>query len=283
MKIAVCIASRNRPEQLSLEVSVMRTLESGHHDVEYIVGCDLDDHDTAIACENLGVKKAAAERPTVLAQVHNRLIQNNEADCYVPFPDDAIVLCQEWDEVIADSVDRSRLVFGWDDVLTEGELTYPVITAAWKRATDKVFTEHFPFWFADTWLHEVYRFATNSECRIIPDFSVGGKRGKTQNLRDLDFWWGFFNATRIIRVKEAYQIYRKINNNALRMSENDFVASRKTWLDMGEQRDRYFRPLIKDLEANLADRRDPSIKYGVVKSMAEQYLKNHFLTPWGEI
>jgi hypothetical protein len=300
MRISVIFVSRGRPEQLRLAVNVMQTLESGENEVAYYLGCDNDDQATIDVGNFIKpVQKLIGERPKRgISEIQNRIVKQidgdvkgrgvkasdvKKSDAYVFFPDDGIVLTQNWDKPIEVALVKSMIV-GWNDVLTLGELTYPVISKRWVDLVDNVFVEMFPYWFADTWLHEVYRFVTNSEVPIIQNLMVGGRRGelRTQGMRDLDWWWGFFNATRKIRILQAYNVRLNMGDGSL--DYDDFVDSRHVLIEKGELRDRRFRPMIPTLEKKLAVDVDgePSAKYVALKAEAEKYLADHNLKVWNE-
>lgn len=273
------MVSRGRPEQLKLAVGVLRALASGKHDVSYIVGCDDDDYETQTMCNTLKVTPSVGPRPRGVSSLQNRVIRGVDADIYVPFPDDGIALAQNWDNLIAVVMAEKHLMIGWNDVLTRGELTYPVLSRAWVDAVDKPFgSELFSFWFGDTWMHEIYRFVTNQECMIINNLMVGGKSENTQNMRDLDFWWGLFNATRGARLKEAYGIHNRLYG--VNTDFDTFVRNRMKWVMMGEARDAHFRPNIPTLEKNMGTGAPPTERYQKSMAEAKSYLSNCSLEIW---
>jgi hypothetical protein len=95
---------------------------------------------------------------------------------------------------------------------------------------------------------------------------MGGKRGKTQGMRDLPFWFDFFARTRVERIREAEKVAREWGYTV------DVLRDRREQLEFLEQCDRNQLIRIKDYERIFnADRGEPSEVYKQVKAKAEAW------------
>lgn len=283
-KIAVCLLSRGRSRKLSSVITALDELSSDKNEILYFIGCDNDDPDTLAVADKLtreikNVFPIHSERPLTLGHAWNALVTDAKErfnpDFFMTYTDDAIPLSHHWDEKIRYLTTNNDVVswYGWD---TPGEFGNYAVTRKWYENIGYLCIPHFPFWFADTWTKEVYQFIYNRDVLVSRDLLLGGRKGKTTNLRHLDFWWGFFNATRILRIKEAYKI-SKFNGD-----EIQFTESRKEWIENGNFRDRYFRERIDELTKALGDASQPSARYILAKKNAEKFLIDNHLTSWSE-
>ena len=100
--------------------------------------------------------------------------------------------------------------FSWHEIQDPENHTTICLSRAWVQASGHFFAEHFPFWFADTWLKEVYGFVYGSDMPIIEQMKVSHKRAPTQNMHDLEFWFRVFAQTRGERIEEAKRIAKAI-------------------------------------------------------------------------
>jgi hypothetical protein len=163
--------------------------------------------------------------------------------------------------------------FSWFEVSAPSNVGYPTCTKAWLDKVGYIVPEHFPFWFMDTWFAELVWFTTNASVQVSQKLALFSKQEATQNLRDLEFWWKFFAATRPVRIMEAHRIAGGD------MPLEDFTASRAKWIMLGEQRDAQFigQQRLKDIEAAKGAIGEPSVRYLAAKARSEKYLEDHGL------
>ena len=127
--------------------------------------------------------------------------------------------------------------------------------------------EYFPFWFGDTWVAEVYELAHCRPLPIIQNLPWGGKRGKTRGMRDLEFWFDFFAATRIERIAEA---------RGVAFANSVKFDPPQAMLDDMKRRDAEQRARVPQFnEAFGADAGEPSETYLNMKATAQQWLREH--------
>lgn len=209
MKIDVIIPSRGREQRLFAGIVNLHALQSGQHDVRYTVLCDLDDPQTAATAKrirDIPVRVLESERRAV-NEWENEVIAQSDADAFMPWPDDYVCLAHGWDEAVAFVLGKVP-AFSWQEIQDPQNHTTIVLARKWVKAAGRFFTEHFPFWFADTWLKEVYGFVYGQNMPIIEQLQVSHKRSPTQNMHDLEFWFRVFAATRPERIAEAQRIAR---------------------------------------------------------------------------
>ena len=212
MKITVPIASRGRPAGLLSVLTTLDALATGNNQITYAVIADTDDLITS-ACLADWEERDMLPRGTVVyfgsrvktlnARV-NEAIAKHPADAYSSAVDDLFPLTQHWDAIYAAA--KELPAYCWQERNDPHNATLLVISEKWRQAVGRYYTEYFPFWFADTWIAEVYKLAFGDPIAVINQLCQGGKRGTTQGMRDLAFWFRFFAHTRAERIEEAQRI-----------------------------------------------------------------------------
>ena len=215
MKLSVIIPSRGRQRGLSTVVSGMHFLQSGKHEVTYGVICDEDDPETAKLCAALqaeGVPVAYTNGPRApsLGGMINRMAELLPGDVYVGINDDVLCLTRNWDDVIAQAVDKTPHGVFWWESDCEQQVLFPIITHRWKEANGGLFTDFFPFWYDDLCLVELWTMTTSQENIILPIRICDRPRTRTHRMRELKFWQKVYNGTRKLRVAKSYEIAEKL-------------------------------------------------------------------------
>lgn len=283
MKISILIPSRNRPRQLSAVITALREMESGENEVSYLVGYDKDDTLTPGAMENIGIPRVEylqmLDEVITIGGIWNHLASDISADIYSCMIDDAFPISPSWDKVMAAMVKQGIHAFSWFEVSAPQNVGYPTFTKEWlAKFPSGVLPEHFPFWWMDSWFAEMVHFVTNAGVPVHQQLALYSKQETTQNLRQVDHWWGFFNATRGLRLKKAYELVRP------EVSFEEFVASRKHFVDAATDRDAEFRGgRIEQLEKDRGVRTEPSIKYLVALKNSQEFLLKNGLILWQNI
>lgn len=237
MKLSVLIASRNRATQMTGVVAAMDGLRDGN--VEYCLRVDRDDHASIAAARSLEetypVKVVVGERPKILAATTNELARAATGDAFLVVGDDTFPLNVGWDGLIWKGMAQAEHGVAWVRQPNDPDPVIPVVTRRWFEAAGQIFVERFPFWFADTWLVEVlmYCYGHHGLCGLPAFF--GGNRGKTQRLRDLEFWARVYQNARPERLAEARRIGEKLGipwkpekfepiDRALEAADRSFIA-----------------------------------------------------------
>lgn len=213
MKITVGLPSRNRPAGLLSVLTAFNALATGTHEITYAVILDDDDYVTLEQFAHWdksgmlpdGVKLFTAARDRTVNARFNDAVKACPAEVYSQACDDSFPLAFHWDKLLAGAVAQIP-AFNWQECNDPTNATYPVLGSKWIEAVGRFYPEYFPFWFADTWIAEVFNLAFNKPIPVVNQLQMGGKRGHTQGMRDLAFWFDFFAATRIERIEEATRI-----------------------------------------------------------------------------
>lgn len=293
MKIAICIPTRNRPLLLISVLTAFDQLSSGKHEISYCIGVDEDD---AHAYE--AARLAAGHIPRIsicfvpkdvvtiggiwnyLAAGYKTAPEGEEPDIYLAHVDDALPIARYWDEMIVRYA-QHHPAFSWFDAELGTQAGYPIITKRWLRECGYFQAEHFPFWFCDTWFEEVFQFTFNRKILIPSPLAVGGKRGTTTNLRDLDFWWGFFNSMRRVRLLEAHGLSKTFGVLGSGATYQEFIVSRSHWINEATKRDVSFRgERLRVIEEARQEQKEPSARYLEAKRRAEAYMTARGMGLW---
>lgn len=269
MKLNILIPTRGRPYQLAAALYSLFFCASGKHEIQFCVACDEDDMPTQEALRALRPKMPLfvrlGPRPETLGSVANDLAAHWPADAYAIWADDLMCVTYGWDEVVAQAVEEKPYgVFWWTPA--RDEATYvPVVTEKWRAATGFVFTDHFPFWYDDIWLHELWIFATGED-PIALNARVVDKPRETQRMRDLHFWHEFYHGMRPLRVRQAREIAAKLG-----LGESALTPYIVPRLDAASKVPAGF---LEDIEEkNKAETTPPSDAYLRTKARAEKILK----------
>lgn len=189
-------------------------MASDRHEIEFIAACDSDDQPTELWLRRNygdGVRLSIADRPLGLGALFNRV--ETDADIVMCMGDDGYPATPFWNEIIARYVDGSPaghpVAFAWHDLANPGQPTIICASPRWRDLTHPMLDERFPFWWADTAAAEVYAFVTGQHMPVLPIVMANRPR-LNKGLRDMDFWWDFYVATRAERLAKAGEIRRTL-------------------------------------------------------------------------
>lgn len=208
--IALCIASRGRPDSLRKAILAMDRL-AVLDDTLIIVA--LDDDDKTV-CEAPVTKHkliwSVGPREDSLGEKYNRCRNLTDADVCVLACDDGEITTQGWDKIIAGYAGLFSDGVGVIEFGKSGAL--PCVIAVTKGMSDRLgffCPPYFPVWFHETWINEVAllcgRLLTVSDL----DYFEYPNR-KTQNIKSVGYWAEFFDRTRPWREKAADTIAREL-------------------------------------------------------------------------
>lgn len=274
MRITIPIPSRNRPAGLLSVLTSLDALATGFNEITYILMIDSDDTETrecVSAWQDWFPKNThtiIGERDKTLNARMNEVIGAFPAEVYCVLPDDGFPLTQHWDSLFQGL--STLPAFAWQEKNDPGNPTFIAISERWRQATGRMFTEHFPFWFADTWLAEVHALAFAKGLGIVNQLQMGGKRGKTQGMRDLEFWFRFFAATRVERIAEAEAVAKEFGFTV------DVRRERKEFIEAMETADAKQLLNIAHYESKLGSHGEPETDlYVQTKAKAKQWLSDN--------
>lgn len=210
MRITVLVPSRDRPQKLQESVTRLCLLAARLDDIRIVVGCDADDPATItmahmLALRGWPVQPHVAVRGPSLATLLNRMAELYRADAYVCVADDTMCITRGWDlEVAASWAVRPDGVWWW-----QARSTYAIVSEKWRQAAGHIFVDYFPYWWADVWLGQVWRYASGGPMLQIRA-SLADQSEVTQQMRDLEEWTAFFWSRDGERIHQAREIARKL-------------------------------------------------------------------------
>ena len=263
MKIAYLIPSRGSPDRCKAVIEIARTMASGKHEIDFLVGIDSDDKGY-----NFPGVYAASRSPSI-GSIWNRLAeQAPDAEALCAMGDDSFVISPDWDATIAEIVEKAPIsCFAWTDAGSPEQPTCPIVSRGWYNLAG-LYTEHFPFWFEDSYLAEVWSFFSGQfNMPIVRPLVITGRKGKTKRLRDLAFWWEFFSSLREERMVKAASMRQELGMKPLDASH--LMLLRKKW----ELRDLEASFKIPDLEKDMAEAGDPGPEYLIAKNRAIELMR----------
>ena len=273
MKISVILPSRSRPAGMLAVLKAYDALATGNHEIHYTLIVDDDDQHTSEQSifwnnvnyfpENTHIMEAP--RVDTVNARFNQAVEALPADAYIQACDDAFPVSFHWDALIYGA--KEMPAYSWQELNDPSNATYLCINERWREAVGRFYPEYFPFWFADIWIAEVFLLAFAKPISVVNQLQVGGKRGHTQGMRDLRFWFDFYAATRGERWDEAVKV-AKAWGFTLNKSE------REEQFKMLEEGDAYQITQIERYEKVFnADDGDPSLMYCNAKSFADSLHK----------
>lgn len=277
MKISVILPSRNRPAGLLAVLTSFHALSSGQNEIAYGVIVDDDDYVTLEQYEHWersgmlppNTRWFCAPSGKTINARFNEAVAAMPADAYSQACDDHYPLAFHWDRLLAGALAQVPAL-NWQELNDPTNATVPVLAHKWVDAVGRFYPEYFPFWFADTWLAEVHSIAFAKPMPVLPQLPVGGRRGATQGMRELEFWFRFFAATRIERCEEAVRLAK-----AYGFSLNPETERAET-LQRLRAGDEYQLSRVSVYEqAFKANRGEPSDAYKAARYRAEVWMAEH--------
>ncbi len=263
MKLALLMVTRGNPKRAAAVIECAKALSSGKHEIDVVVGVDNDDFKThSVLHQYGGLKLSFGDRPTGVGAVWNRIASEVKADFYCPFPDDVFISRPDWDDLIVSS---GFHVLAWNDLTNFGQCTLPIVNREWFELAG-LYDPRFPFWFYDTCVDELHTFITGQRIPIPKALTLVSKKGTTQSLRELPFWWDFYVATRKDRLTKAAEIRQKLG---IELDPDLITAALQMW----ERRDVIGRNTAKEIEAEFSTGKPPSEQYLKARSEAAAYLE----------
>lgn len=269
MKLNVLIPTRGRPEQLAAAIYSLHALKSEEHEITFCVAVDDDDAQTHETLRRIRARVPTfiriGPRPDSLGSVANDLSARWPADAYAIWADDLMCASYGWDEHIARALAATpHGIFWWSPARPVATFV-PVVSERWRAAAGRIFTEHFPFWYDDLWLQEVWCMATDSG-PISIEALVVDKPTETQRMRELRFWHDFYTFMRAERVQEGLRIAAALGLPKPIIGEE----LRRRLNQMAEVKDEFLEDIMR---SNKAETGEPSALYLQAKKRAEELMR----------
>ena len=244
-------------------LSAYEALSTGNHEIRYVLILDEDDFESHAAARLLPFATVLiGKRDRTVNARFNEAVDQFPADVYIQACDDAYPLAFHWDAMMHGA--QVLPAFSWQEKNDPQNATYLCISEKWRKAVGRFYPEYFPFWFADTWIAEVFLLAFAKPIPVVNQLQVGGKRGKTQGMRDVGFWFDFYAHTRTERMAEAERI-AKASGFTLNCRRD-----RQEQIKQLEAADLWQKGRVELYEKSFGDTGEPSPIYLMCKQRAEQ-------------
>lgn len=246
----------------------LQRLQSGLHDIQFIIGADHDDANTGAVIQELKNEAHVAsawDARSTLGAVWNRLVAADKtADIVTLCSDRTFCITPGWDDVLADAVEkRSDRVLWWSSP-GDNDHTLPILSKRWLEAADYTWgSDIFPFWFSDTWGRELDRMI-HGKPPLKVQAQFAGTRAATQSGRDFAFWFDVFSKLRPYRISQAVEMAEKLKSPFF--DPLSLMPLFKLW-------DAEMQERSPDFEKQFGDKRPPSATYIAAKEKAEALLK----------
>jgi len=137
------------------------------------------------------------------------MAEENPADVYIAFVDDAEVQSPWWDEEIYQLgvVPYPDGVFFWE---SQNKCIFAVVTEKWRRAAGRIFTGYFTYWYDDGWLQQVWQYARGMNGWLKFETKIFDSGGKTHRMHDYEIWDEFYWERDVERLEEAARIAKRL-------------------------------------------------------------------------
>lgn len=212
--VALCIASRGRPEKLLKAIKAADQWAAVHASTIISVALDDDDHTIPekpeTRCQlvwNIG------PREDTLGAKYNRAAEA-PADIHALWVDDVLMNTIGWDAKLAEAYealpdDKVGLIYFGG--MNGGLPNFCAPTINWQREVGFFMPPYFPTWWHETWLDEIGKLTGRT---IWADIQLShiSQNNKTISLREPAFWAKVFDDLRPIRAGAAYNILSKYDS-----------------------------------------------------------------------
>lgn len=275
-KTAALIASRGNPERLIATCMSLYRLAQKPRLLEFCIRADLDDTDTHTAAlrleKHMPVDVFLGPRPMSLGAEIEMMVKRADAGFYHVLNDDVLPLTCNWDAPQFEMRKRHpAFVSCWvlpEVMAATGRMSpdYPVVTREWIDAAGRLFTPYFPYWFDDRWLADVWMLATGKT--IVPlAINMSARKRRTQRMRDLDFWFSFYQWLEDERVAQAQRAADALGFKVdVRRDRAGLISFLRTRHDED-------RKSILETHRRLFDPGEPDVAYLAAKAFAEQRMQ----------
>jgi hypothetical protein len=219
MTVAVCIASRGRPDALKYSVQSAKKLavQPGTH---FCIALDSDDPTNPLDWEEDDVYLSVESREDSLGAKYNRAASliDSQATVIALGNDDSFMSCEGWDRKLLYAASKFEDGVG---VIYYGDRTGPMqlpdalaVTRGWIEKVGYFMPEYFPFWWHDTWIDELARFTGRYVWTDITWAKYGSSEvngHKTTRMREVAWWAFFFDVMRVKRMEQAKKIITELD------------------------------------------------------------------------
>jgi hypothetical protein len=167
VRISVLIPSRGRPQLLLDAVNSLLDRAADPDNIDISVFLEYDELDLYSSVQYPEQVFMCSDKTvsgyTEMAKMWNELAHIADPDTWLLcFNDDAIMLTDDWDQIIADNSDKGLVLAGWDNSTTYGWPAFPVIN----RSVFEKLGHITRFCGLDSWMQRVHEMGGKSIPRI---------------------------------------------------------------------------------------------------------------------
>lgn len=211
-KLAISLPTRGRPDRVAETVNRSIVNWRDSNTVLWIMADGDDAHTLDIghrleAFHKGRVKVSIKQREDTIAEKWNRILElEPDADVFLAGADDDPYTTEGYDSLILQAgkrfPDGIGMVYGHMANASFSRAVAP--TRGFVEKLGYMFPEFFPYWFVDHWTDDVAKLIGRiSFADIMTDQT---RPGKTQELREVDWWATWFDAAYLMRRKQAQNI-----------------------------------------------------------------------------
>lgn len=247
--------------------------------IQFLMGVDADDDASKKEIPGGGLKVHVFDDSVITCGGRNKTLADKmDVDIYITINDYCFAATQYWDTELRAAMTQGNEIVNLNFVPERGSFNVTACSKRWMGLANKYEPEIFPFWFSDQWRVETHCFVFGKPPVTYEGIACGGNHGRTQNLHDLDFWWGLFHALRPRRMREAYEIYKGYGLSS--PTFECFLELRRDQLDLFLRVDENKRPKLIGLQNAYGELKEQGVKYKRAKAAADALIKREGLEVW---
>lgn len=216
--ICLLVPTRARPASLRALLDSIGATASRPQLIELWAWVDQDDTPTIELLGEgswpFGVHFVSGPRTATQGEMYNRLREAcpSGPGIYMAGGDKITFITPGWDEITRRAFDElpDRLLFAhpWDRFNRESFGAFFFLSAEWANACGRVMSEHFPYWFDDTWWNEVAMMLGRK--RLL-DFTLRLEPARAWRMENVLFWERYFYLLLDERMQDALRLCRLIH------------------------------------------------------------------------
>lgn len=257
MNLSINIQTRGRPETLA--ETLKHTLPNiGSPHTRVLICADEDDQPTLDYLKSANfqddrVTVSIKPREDTRGEKYQRSLTEAPADIYLPHVDQTPILTPNFDKLILQAAelfpDGIGCVYG--EMANASFPTFLCPTAKLVEKLGYIYSPEYPFWFIDHDLDDIARLIGRYAFAPVKCDSQSLRPGKTWRMRDLSFWYDYYDLGTFRRINKAHAIIDSLSGPAWhkRMLKSQFpvVDMRSRYVnEVGRQQALYVEALRGD-------------------------------------
>lgn len=279
--IGVYVPTRGRKALCVSTLNAWAHLANNNDHIKFLMGVDEEDAAEYADLAASGLQVHVFDKDVITCGGRVKVLADMlDVDIYLAIVDYYFPLTQYWDEVLRSIMNRGgNEIANIQYAPAPNALHCTACSKNWMQLANKYEPDIFPFWFSDQWRVEMHSFVFGKSFDNFPEIQVGGAHSaRTNNMHDVDFWWGLFHALRPRRLREAYEVYKGYGLSCLSLKE--FISMRRDLIDMFIRVDIGKRRQLQGYQQMFGALGEPSEKYKRAKANADALITRERLELW---